>query len=240
MSEKPETSVSDKLTHLREIDIFQDLSPSEIASLGEHTPMKRVEVGTTLYAADRPTEVLFILKEGRVQLYRLSADGRRLITAVLEAGAIFGEMVMLGQNLDDSYAEAASPCLLCLMGRNDVKTLLLGDPRIAFRIAETLGRRLIETERRLLDIALKRVPERIADLLVLLARPSPAGLLSKQMEVRYTHEELADLAGTYRETVTRALNEFRGKGLIEMQRGKIVVLDAEGLRRLSRRGESVG
>ena len=224
--------VSDKLTYLREIDIFQDLSPSEIAALGEHAPMKRVGAGITLYAADQPTEVLFILKEGRVKLYHLMPDGRMLTTAILETGAIFGAMALMGQNLDDSYAESASPCLLCLMSRNDVKTLLLSDPRIAFRIAETLGRRLIDAEHRLLDIAFKRVPERLAVLLLQYARPASGSLFSRRMEVRYTHEELADLAGAYRETVSKVLNDFRERGLIELKRGRIIVLDADGLRRL--------
>jgi CRP-like cAMP-binding protein len=222
----------DKLAYLSEVDIFQDLSPEEVAALGTRAPMKRVEAGTTLYSAEQPTEVLFILKEGRVRLYRLLADGRMLTTAVLEEGAIFGEMVLLGQNLQDSFAEAVTSCLLCLMSRNDVKTLLLGDPRIAFRIAETLGRRLIETEHRLLDVAFKRVPARLAALLVQHARRSPASIFTHHLEVHYTHEELADLVGTHRETVTRVLNDFRARRLIELQRGTIVLLDVEGLRRL--------
>ena len=153
-----------------------------------------------------------------------------LTTAILEAGAIFGAMALMGQNLDDSYAESVSPCVLCLMSRNDVKTLLLGDRRIAFRIAETLGRRLIDAEHRLLDIAFKRVPERLAALLVQYARPASGGLFSRRLEVRYTHEELADLAGTYRETVSKVLGDFRERGLIELQRGRIIVLDVDGLR----------
>jgi CRP-like cAMP-binding protein len=83
-----------------------------------------------------------------------------------------------------------------------------------------------------LDIAFKRVPERLAALLVQHARPSTTGLFSRRLEVHYTHEELADLAGTYRETVTKVLSDFRERSLIELQRGKIIVLDADGLRRL--------
>ncbi|MCL5999686.1 MAG: Crp/Fnr family transcriptional regulator [Chloroflexi bacterium] len=234
MNRHDDSTVPDKLTYLREVDIFQDLTTEEIVKLGTHTPMKRVDAGTMLSSPDQPNEVLFILKEGRVRLYHLQPDGRMLTVAVLEAGAIFGEMVLLGQNLQGSYAEAVTPCLLCLMSRHDVKALLLGDPRIAFRIAETLGRRLIETEHRLLDIAFKRVPERLAVLLVQYAHPTPAGLFSRRLEVNCTHEELADLAGTYRETVTKVLSDFRSQGLIELQRGKIILLNAGELRKLGK------
>jgi len=219
-----------KLSYLREVDIFQDLSPQEMADLGARAPMKRVPAGTVFYTPDEPTEVLFILKEGRVRLYHLLPDGRSLTTAVLEAGAVFGEMALLGQELHGSFAEAQAPCLLCLMSRNDVKTLLLSDPRVALRITETLGRRLIDTERRLLDFAYRRVPERVALLLAQFAARSPE---AAPVELRCTHEELADLAGTYRETVTRVLSDLRNRGLIELRRGVIVVLDIEGLRRLA-------
>lgn len=225
--------VPDKLLYLREIDIFQDLTAGEVEALGMHTPMKRVAAGVTLFAADQPNEVLFILKEGRVRLYQLTSEGRTLTTAVLEAGAIFGEMVLLGQALRNSYAETAEASLLCLMSREDVKSYLLSDPRIAFRIMETLGRKLIDAEHRLIDLAFKRVPERLAGLLVQQARPASDGLFSRRLEVLATHEELADLAGAYRETVSKVLSDFRGRGFIELQRGRIIVLDLEGLRHLA-------
>jgi CRP/FNR family transcriptional regulator, cyclic AMP receptor protein len=223
-----------KLAYLKEIDIFQDLTPDEITALGQHTPMKRVPAGTVLHAPDQPTEVLFILKEGRVRLYHLLADGRKLTTALLDAGVIFGEMALLGQDMDSSFAETVSDCVLCLMSRHDVKTLLLGDSRIAFRIAETMGRRLIESERRLLDIAFKRVPERLAILLLQLARrPAIRFMSATRPEVACTHEELADMAGTSRETVTKVLNDFRSRHLIELERGRIILLDTEGLRQVA-------
>ncbi|HEY3288983.1 MAG TPA: Crp/Fnr family transcriptional regulator [Anaerolineae bacterium] len=225
--------ISDKLSYLREVDIFQDLTAGEVEALGMHTPMKRVAAGVMLFAADQPNEVLFILKEGRVRLYQLTSDGRALTTAVLEAGAIFGEMVLLGQALRHSYAETAEASLLCLMSREDVKSYLLSDPRIAIRIVETLGRKLIDAEHRLIDLAFKRVPDRLAGILVQQARSASGGLFSRRLEVSLTHEELANLAGTYRETVSKVLSDFRSRRLIELQRGRIIILDLDGLKQLA-------
>lgn len=224
----------DKYNYLREVEIFRDLTGEELKALGQRAPMSHVEAGTIFYSPEEPTEVLFILKQGRVRLYHLSPEGKALTTAILEAGTIFGEMALLGQGLHGSYAEALTPCVLCLMSREDVKTLLLGDPRIAYRIAETLGRRLVEVERRLSDFAFKRVPERLAALLLQLARERRSWLgIPGPSEVMCTHEELADMAGAYRETVTKILNEFRSQGLIELHRGKIIILDPTGLQKLS-------
>ena len=140
-------------------------------------------------------------------------------------------MALLGQGMHDSYAEALTPCVLCLMSRDDVKELLLGDPRIALRITETIGRRLLDAERRLSDFAFKSLPQRIATLLLTLSeRPSPRLLRSRHIEIRYTHEQLAEMAGTHRETVTKVLNHLREQGLIEIKRGRVVLLDRAALR----------
>ncbi len=228
----------DKQGYLSDVDIFRDLAPAEIEALGRRAPMRTVPAGTIFYSPEEPSEVLFILKAGKVRIYRLSVEGKALTTAIVDAGTIFGEMAILGQGMHDSYAEALAPCTLCLMSRDDVKTLLLGDPRIALRITEILGRRLLEAERRLSDFAFKSLPQRLATLLVALAEREgreprlfrlgrPEG-----REVRYTHEQLAEMAGSGRETVTKALNELREQGLIELRRGRVVLLDAGALRRL--------
>ena len=223
-----------KLGSLQEVDIFQDLSAAEIQALGEKAPMREIASGAQIYAPDQPTEVLFILKAGRVRLYHLSPDGKALTTKILESGTIFGEMALMGQDLYGSYAEALTACTLCLMSRHDVQTLLLSDPRIAARIAEFLGRRLIDAERRMSDFAFKRVPERLASLLLEHAKDRRSWLArSAQLEVRYTHGELAEMTGTYRETVTKILNEFQQANLIQLHRGRIVVLDPLTLQSIS-------
>jgi CRP-like cAMP-binding protein len=226
--------ITDKSAYLQEIDILRDLDPSEIELLGKRAPMQRVVAGTIFYSPEQAAEALFILKEGRVRLYHLSEDGKALTTAILDTGTIFGEMALLGQALHQSYAEADTSCVLCLMCRDDVRSLLLADPRIATRIAEILGQRLISAESRLSDFAFKSIPQRLASLLIQLARP-PRGRLFRAdaaPEVAYTHEALAEMVGTYRETITKILNEFRAAGLIELQRGRVIIRDAAGLRAL--------
>jgi CRP-like cAMP-binding protein len=236
VKEKDTERTADKHTHLQAIDIFQDLEPEEIELVGKRAPMQWVKPGTVFYSPEQAAEVLFILKEGRVRLYHLSVDGKALTTALLDAGTIFGEMALMGQRLHKSYAEAETPCLLCLMSREDVKAMLLSDPRIASRIAEILGERLLSAERRLSDFVFKTLPQRLADTLLELAHPPRLRLFrdgDSPLEVRITHEALGELIGTHRETTTRMLNELRAQELIELRRGKIIILDSEGLRQRS-------
>lgn len=239
MSNPRHEPVADKLSYLRDTDIFRDLDHAEVEALGKRAPMQRVPAGTVFFSPEQAAEVLFILKEGHVRLYRLSPEGKALTTAVLEPGTIFGEMAMLGQRLHQSYAEALNPCLLCLMSREDVKGMLLSDPRVATRIAEILGQRLISAEQRLSDFAFKNLPQRMASLLLQLARPPKARLfrsVSGPPEVRFTHEALAEMIGTYRETATKILGEFRAQGLIDLKRGCVVLVDEAGLRAFSEYG----
>ncbi len=213
---------------LREFDLFADLSDEEVGRIGDAAPMKELPAGQVLYAPDRPVEVLFILKRGRIRLYQIGADGRTMTTAIITAGQVFGEMAVLGQKLEQTFAETAEPCVVCLMSRADVERLLLSDPRIATRVAEFLGSRVADLERRLGDSVLKSVPERIA---ATLARMAAGGTT-----IRLTHEQLADLVGTSRETATKVLGDLAERRLVALRRGRIVVLDPSRLQTLADSG----
>ncbi len=231
--------VTDGLTYLHQIEILQDLSPAELQAMDEMTTMKKVAAGTVFYTPQQLSEVVFLVKEGRVRLYQLSDEGKQFNVAQVEAGTFFGEMTLLGQSLCGCFAEAATPCVLCIMSREDVKRALLGDVRIAARIVEALGRRLHETEKRLADFALKSVAARLATLLVQMAYSPQAHeehkgfFAAKAIEIACTHEELAHSVGAYRETVTKILNQWREQKLLELHRGRLVLLDITGLRNLS-------
>ncbi|MBA2951756.1 Crp/Fnr family transcriptional regulator [Streptomyces sp. PSKA28] len=219
---------------LAEVDIFCDLSEREMAAIAEAAPMKTYHAGEILYSPSQPSEVLFILKKGRVRVFRVSADGRALTTAIVTPGTIFGEMVLLGQYMYDNYAEALDDVTVCVMSRADVNRLLLRDARIAARITEILGRRLADLEQRLSDSVFKTVAQRIATTLTTLtAAQLPAGPLrpgGRHPQIALTHEQLAALAGTSRETCTKVLRDYADHGLIRLARGRITVLDSERLK----------
>jgi len=217
----------DRLWCMSEVDIFADLDEQEMELMSQAAPMRTYPAGTLVYSPHQPVEALFILKTGRIRIFRVSEDGRALTTAIIEPGTIFGEMLAVGQQMHDSFAEAMDEVVVCVMSQADVRRLLLGDPRIATRIAETMGRRLRELEQRLSDAVFKLVPERVAGTLATLAQGSSR---LRGGGVRITHEQLAALAGTSRETTTKVLGDLADRGLIVLGRGRITVLDPEGLR----------
>ncbi|WP_308296048.1 Crp/Fnr family transcriptional regulator [Streptomyces sp. ISL-96] len=225
---------ADRTWCLSEVDIFCDLSEPEMAAIADAAPMRTYTVGEMLFSPPQPCEVLFILKRGRIRVFRVSAEGRALTTAIINPGTIFGEMVLLGQRMYGNYAEALDDATVCVMSRDDVHRLLLSDPRIAARITAILGRRLADLEQRLSDTVFKSVAQRVASTLLTLipAAPSarPLRPLAGHPQVALTHEQVAALAGTSRETVTKVLRELADRGVLRLGRGRITVLEPDRLR----------
>lgn len=204
---------------LAEVDLFRDLSRREMATLGSRAPMRTVPAGQVVFNPLQPHPVLFIIKRGRIRLYRIAPQGRSVTTAVLGPGTVFGEMDLLGLRMHGSWAEALEAIELCLMSRADVQQLLFTDHRIALRIAEQLSTRIADLEQRLTDLTCNTLAERLAATLSQLARHAP------QEPIRLTHQQVAALIGATRERTTTALGVLAGHGLIQLRRGKIIVND---------------
>jgi len=218
---------TDKITYLTNMELFQDMKGRELLELDRMTTMSAVQKGKVFYRPGEMGEVLFLLKKGHVQLYRLSLDGKKLILDTLGPGTIFGEMALVGQRMHSAFAEALEDCLICVMSRADVERLIIDYPKVALRILEVTGRRLREAEARLEDMAFKSVPARLASLLLRLSKEH-----GKVIE-GITHQEMAEMVGTYRETATQILNNYKSQGLIDIARKRITILDIEGLQSIA-------
>ncbi len=219
---------SNKIGYLQMVDIFQDLSEEEIEEIDRATTVSTGRRGKIFYMPEDTSEVLFFLREGRVQLYRISPDGKKLVIATVGPGAIFGEMALIGQGMHNTFAEAMEECVLLVMSREDVERLLVTKPQVALRLFEALGTRLKETEARLEGIAFKGIPARLASILLRLADEQESDTI-----VGMTHQDLGEQVGTYRETTTQTLNSFKAEGLIDIGRKRITILDREGLQRIA-------
>lgn len=218
---------SEKINYLRTVDVFQGLSKAEMQEMDRTTTMSTCRRGKIFYRPEDASEVLFILKKGRVQLYRLSSEGKKLTVATIGPGTIFGEMGIIGQGMHSKFAEAAEDCLLCVMSRHDVERLILSKPAVALRFMKVMADRLHKAETQLEDLAFKSIPARMAALLLHLRQEQNDSIQG------YTHQDLAEAIGTYRETATQVLNEFKVNHLIEIGRKQIKILDPVGLERIA-------
>jgi CRP-like cAMP-binding protein len=217
-----------KLNYLSSIQVFRDLSPTELMEMDRQITMSTCEPGKIFYMPEDSGEILFLLKRGQVQIYRLAPNGKKLVVTTLGPGAIFGEMSLVGQGMHNTFAEAVDECLLCVMSRADVERLMREKPNVAYRFFETMGDRVSQLEERLENIAFKSIPARLADLLLRLVGEQGNNEISG-----YTHQDFSEMLGTYRETITQTLNDFKAQGLIEIGRKRVVLLDRARLRLLA-------
>jgi len=220
--------MNEKMGYVSEVDLFRDLPERDRAEMDRITTVTSVPRGRVFYQPEDVSEVLFFLKQGRVQLYRISPEGKKLVIASLGPGSLFGEMALLGQQMHSAFAEALDDCLILVMNRADLERLIRNKPAVGLRLLESTGKRLREAERRLEDMAFKGIPARLASLLLRLSAERHSDEI-----VGLTHQDLAETIGTYRETATQVLNDMKTDGLIEIGRKHIRILDPQRLRAIA-------
>jgi len=138
-------------------------------------------------------------------------------------------MSFVGQGMHNTFAESIDDCTLCVMSRQDIVNLIQEKPLVAIRFMEAMASRLQKTEAKLEELAFKGIPARLSSLLLSLsAEENGASIVDG-----YTHQDLAEMLGTYRETTTQILNNFKGAGWIEIGRKRIVLLDQEAISGIS-------
>ena len=229
--------LEEKIRLLSMVDILEPLTRAEIQEISHRIPDRHLDKGQIFYTPQEKNEWLFMLKKGRVRIYRLSPDGHELTLTVVSAGAVFGEMSLTAQRLENAYAEAQEPVVVCAMQREDLERLIREKPQVGLKIMQTLSERLSQAEDLVEDLALKEVPARLASLILRLVENE--GVMNAEgpkILTRYTHRQLAAMIGSKRETVTKAFALLQQAGVVELHRRRIQVLDPESLERIATTG----
>ncbi len=179
--------------------------------------------------AEDISEHLYILIDGLVQILITSKEDRRLATAVIGPGSVFGEEAIL--NLDyprlTYCAQAVKPGILWKLPAEDARRLLTKHPVLRLALLRTFGLRMVQVENRLEEVAYRWLPERLAAELIRQSRYADSD------QIRLSHQALADILGTYRETISAILRDFREAGWVKLGYRRITLLDREALEKMS-------
>jgi CRP/FNR family cyclic AMP-dependent transcriptional regulator len=220
-----------ELRLLSMVDIFEPLSEDDIEELARMHRDIRLKPGETLFSPGEHGERLFILKEGRVQIYWVSAQGQEITLAMVDEGKVFGEMALTAQQLRVAYAKAVEPSIILSLRRKDLEDLILRQPKVGLRLIEWLSERVRQLQTRLEDVSSKEAPARLASLILQLVENE--GIVTGEgykIPTRYTHEQLGTMMSANRVTVTRAMAELRRRGAIEPNSRCVCIRDMEVLR----------
>src|SRR5215217_2227951 len=226
-------SHEEEIRLLSRVEILEPLSDEDLRGLLRRSVETNLKAGENFFTPEDTNERLFILKKGRVRIFR-TAEGRELTLAEIEAGTVFGEMALTAQRLRGSYAQAIEPSVLVSLGRSELEHIIEENPQVGTRLVHLLSERLRSYEERMEDLTLKDVPARLANLILLLCEGE--GVMTPQ-DIRiphhYIHERLGTMIGANREAVIRAFATLQDDGAVQLRRRLIHVGDIEALRRIA-------
>src|SRR5918998_536818 len=226
-------NVHEEVELLSGVDIFEGLSKEEIREILDDLLRRNAETnlqaGEVFYTPKQPDGKLFVLKQGRVRIYKIEGS-REFTLEMVDAGTVFGEVAFTPHALRDAYAEAMEPSVLLAMEREDVERLIKQKPQVGLRMISLLSERLRYYETRLEDITLKGVPGRLASLILFLVESEGVQIPGEiSIPTRYTHEHLGTMIGANREAVTRAFGHLQDEGAVQLRRRLIYVDDVQAL-----------
>jgi CRP-like cAMP-binding protein len=166
---------------------------------------------------------LYILVRGEVKLIYTNTKGRRIVVSTLKPGAIFGEGALATHATPNAFAEASSDTDIWTIPASSANTMMVQYPILSWALLQTYGERLLQVENSLEDVAYKTLPARLAALL--LARCDKTTGMVKDL----SHQTLADYLGTYRETISAILRDFKHQGFVQLGYRRITIVDEDAL-----------
>ncbi|HWC08786.1 MAG TPA: Crp/Fnr family transcriptional regulator [Solirubrobacterales bacterium] len=214
---------------LKSVALFADLEEGELERFSHVAVPRTFPAGTRVFHEGDSSDACYIVKEGSFRVTREHSDGRAITLATLGPGEIFGELAMLDGDSRSASAEALSDGELLALPANDVRSLLARHPEIALKLVAGLVRRLRAANVRLTKQSFQTVPSRVAGILAQLSREQGNGS-GGEVTIRMNQTDLAQLAGTSRESVSRFLAELERAGVVRSGRGRVTVLEPPKLR----------
>ncbi len=214
------------------VDIFEGIESKELHMLFEDTHLQTCPVGTIIFSPKDTCKYVYLLRQGGVELYRLTSEGKRIVTRRIPSGSMFGIMGLLGQTLQGSFAETTKDSTVYMISREDILAFLVQRPELVLHILEAIGKRLCLLEERLIETLYSPISIRLAHFLLTNVDPV-SGVLNN-----VTHEEIGDIIGAVRQTVTEALSHMRKQGFILTGLKQIHIIDRRGLEEIVQGSES--
>lgn len=227
-------SQEEEARFLSEVDVLEPLSREELDELAKRLPDTRLEEGEFLYGPKERGEGIWLLKKGRVRVYRVDPEGGEFTLEVVREGTVFGEMTLGPRRLRVAHARAMEPSLVGFLDREHLEDLIRRNPEVGIRLVRVLSDRLRLCHERMADFADKNATARLASLIVYLVESE--GAVDEEgykIPTRYTHERLGTMIGAGRVAVSRAFAELREAGAVEQRQRMIHVVDMEALERVA-------
>ncbi len=207
--------------------LFSSLSPDAVADLAQRASIRRVPANGTILTQDEPGDSMFLIISGRIKVGIFGENGREVTLSVLRSGQCFGEMSLFDGKERSANCITTEPTTLVVLHRQGLLQHIARYPSTALNLLGEMAGRLRRADENIAQLALCDVNERLVHRLVSLAEEegtqSAEGILVTR---RPTQQELANMIGSCRETISRAFNQLAREGLIIARGRSLVVTDA--------------
>jgi CRP/FNR family cyclic AMP-dependent transcriptional regulator len=225
-------SVSEEsaLELLRRVPLFAELEDRELERFSQVAIPRSFPAGTRVFHEGDSSDACYIVRSGSFRITREHPDGRAITLATFGPGEIFGELAMLDGDTRSASVEALEDGELLALPARDVRALLTTHAEITFKFLEALVRRLRRANERISRQSFQTVPGRVAGVLLQLVEEGEESGPGGEVTIRMSQADLAQLAGTSRESASRFLADLERAGVVRPQRGRVTVLDPERLR----------
>ncbi len=216
--------------YLRKIPLLEGVPAPRITELAAAVDIREIPRRQVIYLPGDPGDRVFFINGGRVKCSKVTRDGKELTLAYRGAGQIFGELCVIDGAPRDEMAEAMKNAIITELPREVFAELLLSDARLAFNFACIVGERRRQIEAKLEHLVFRDVQAKLAALLLELGEEY--GVDSEdgtQIGLKITHQEMANLIGSTRETISLTLAQFKKRGLLDLNGRTVVLKDHDGL-----------
>ena len=211
------------------VPLFSELSPAELEHIGSVAVPRSFPRGVRVFHEGDHSDACYIVKSGELRVTREHSDGRAIALATLGPGDIFGELAMLDGGTRSASVETLSDSELLALPASDVRRTIADHGDIATKLIIAITRRLRETNERVARQSFQTVPSRVAGVLSQLIAEEAIPEERSGITVRMTQADLAQLAGTSRESVSRFLATLERAGVVQVGRGRVTVIEPERL-----------
>ena len=212
------------LWYFENFNFLGSLSILEKMDLRKRVKMLEATKNQTIYLPNDEANSVYFLKKGKVKISSFSDDGKELIYAILGPGEIFGELAITGQSKREQIAATTEYAEICYVNIKDFENFLASHPRLSLKVTKLIGFRLKKVRSRLERMWFKSAPERVKCLLLDLIEEHGIKIGDeREIRLNLTHQDIASLAATTRQTVTTTLNELERDGIITYDRKRILV-----------------
>lgn len=221
-----------QLWYFEDVDLFNVFCPNKQKGISDNHSFLEFGKDDFIYFSQEPSNHIYLIAEGRIKIGSYSDDGKEIIKAILQPGEIFGEMALVGEEKRRDFAQALDKGIkICQLAIEDMESLMRKNQELSFKITKLIGFRLRKAERKIESLVFKDARTRIVEFLKELGeeRGQKVGF-ETLVKNFFTHQDIANLTATSRQTVTTVLNELRDQNQINFDRKRLLIRDLESLK----------